>query len=105
MERLATQVSHGFRRKGLDLSPRVIVLFMVLIAVVLALATVRVYLTARVIVSARQLQDMRAEYTGLQRENAVLELGVADHQTVPVVLERAAGMGLQLPDEFEVIDR
>ena len=105
MERLATQVSHGFRRKGLDLSPRVIVLFMLLIALILALAAARVVLTTRVIVSARQLQGMRSKYTDVQRENAMLELGIAKQQGVSVLLLRAEELGFGVPVELDRVER
>jgi hypothetical protein len=105
MERLATQVSHGFRRKGLDLSPRVIVLFMLLIALVLVLAAVRVALTTRVIVSARQLQDMRSGYTDVQRENSTLELDIAKQQGTSFLLRRAEDLGFGIPVEFEIVER
>ncbi|MGD1992237.1 MAG: hypothetical protein PVI59_03505 [Anaerolineae bacterium] len=105
MGEIVAWVTHGFRRRGIDFNARAVALIFALILVIGLLGAARLYLVSQVAAAGRHLQQVRAELNRLQRENATLEMEIAQKRSVSVLMERARQMGLEPVQRVEFVDR
>jgi hypothetical protein len=101
MAQFVDRVAHTFRRQGLDLSPRAVVVFLLLACLIALLGATRLVLASWVTAEARDLQEARREYLQLQKTNSALEEEISAAQSAQSLLVEAYRIGMRLPLEIE----
>ncbi len=93
-------VTHGAKRGWFELSSRTAFYLFAPIVVLALVATLYLMLISRTAARGRNIEQLRAELFGLQRENEQLEVDIAIEGTVTRLEERASALGF-LPAERE----
>jgi cell division protein FtsB len=104
MSEIAAWVTHGFRKRGIELHPRLVWVILALLVLIGLLGTVRLVMVSYVVAAARDLQDARAELSELQQDNADIEAEIARLQSVDVMLARMEEMNLHPAEQVEFLD-
>jgi cell division protein FtsL len=68
------------------------------------LAAARLVLISKVAAAARDLQEMRRDLSGLQQENADLEVEIAGWRSVEGLLDRARELDLEHAEEIRFVE-
>jgi cell division protein FtsL len=105
MQGQATQIIHAYRQAPWRVQRQWVGVF--LLAVIGAAMVAALYLdvTARAALAGREIQELRAEITTVQRENADLETQLADLTATDVMQRLALELGYRpvLPGELDYV--
>lgn len=86
-------VTHGVKRGRLEIGRRTALYLFVLVVVLALMATLYLMLVSRTAARGRRIEQLRSELLRLGRENAQLEVEIAQEGAVDLVRQRALDLG------------
>jgi cell division protein FtsL len=105
MQGQATQIIHAYRQAPWRVQRQWVGVFLLFVIVAAMVAALYLDVTARTAVAGREIQELRAEITTVQRENADLETQLADLTSTSMMRQRAEKLGYRpvLPGELDYV--
>jgi cell division protein FtsL len=105
MQGQATQIIHAYRQAPWRVQRQWVGVFLLFVIVAAMVAALYLDVTARTAVAGREIQELRAEITTVQRENADLETQLADLTSTSMMRQRAERLGYRpvLPGELDYV--
>jgi cell division protein FtsL len=105
MQGQATQIIHAHRQAPWRLQRQWIGAFLLVVIGAAMIAALYLDVTARAALTGREIQELRAQITTVQRENADLETQLADLTSTAVMQQRATELGYRpvQPGELDYV--
>jgi cell division protein FtsL len=105
MQGQATQIIHAYRQAPWRVQRQWVGVFLLVVIGAAMVAALYLDVTARTAVTGREIQELRAQITTVQRENADLETQLADLTSTAAMQRRAEAMGYRpvLPGELDYV--
>jgi len=105
MQGQATQIIHAYRQAPWRVQRQWVGVFLLFVIVAAMVAALYLDVTARTAVAGREIQELRAQITTVQRENADLETQLADLTSTSMMRQRAERLGYRpvLPGELDYV--
>jgi cell division protein FtsL len=105
MQGQATQIIHAHRQAPWRIQRQWIGAFLLVVIGAAMIAALYLDVTARAALTGRDIQELRAQITTVQRENADLETQLADLTSTAVMQQRATELGYRpvQPGELDYV--
>jgi cell division protein FtsL len=105
MQGQATQIIHAHRQAPWRIQRQWIGAFLLVVIGAAMIAALYLDVTARAALTGRDIQELRAQITTVQRENADLETQLADLTSTTVMQQRATELGYRpvQPGELDYV--
>ena len=105
MQGQATQIIHAYKQAPWRLQRQWIGAFLLIVIGAAMIAALYLDVTARTALTGRKIQELRAQVTTVQRENADLETQLADLTSTAAMQQRALELGYRpvLPGELDYV--
>jgi len=101
----ATQIIHAYKQAPWRVQRQYVGAFLLIVIVLALVAALYLDLSARTTLAGREIQELQAEITALQRSNADLETELANLTSSDVMQQRALELGYRpvKPGELDYI--
>ncbi len=105
MQGQATQITHAYKQAPWRVQRQWIGAFLLIVIGVAMIAALYLDVTARAAVAGREIQELRADITTVQRQNADLETQLADLTSTEAMQKRATTLGYRpvQPGELDYV--
>ena len=105
MQGQATQIIHAYKQAPWRVQRQWIGAFLLIVIGAAMIAALYLDVTARAAVAGREIQELRAKITTVQRENADLETQLADLTSTAAMQKRAGELGYRpvQPGELDYV--
>ncbi len=105
MQAQATQIVHAYKQAPWRVQRQYVGAFLLFVIVASMIAALYLSVTAQAAVTGREIQELRFEITGIQRDNADLQTRLANLTSTAVIEQRALQLGYRpvKPGELEYL--
>jgi len=105
MQGQATQIIHAYKQAPWRIQRQWIGAFLLIVIGAAMIAALYLDVTARTALAGREIQQLRIEVAGIQRENADLQTRLADLTSTEVMQQRAVELGYRSvqPGELDYV--
>ncbi|MBV6449588.1 MAG: Cell division protein FtsL [Anaerolineales bacterium] len=105
MQAQATQIVHAYKQAPWRVQRQYVGAFLLFVIVASMIAALYLSVTAQAAVTGREIQELRIEITGIQRDNADLQTRLANLTSTAVIEQRALQLGYRpvKPGELEYL--
>ncbi len=96
-------VTHGVKRGGIEVNRRTVIGVSALITTLILVATLYLMLVGQTAARGRHIEQLQAELARLERENAQLEVQIAEEGSVSRLIQRAYELGFVPAEQVEFL--
>lgn len=96
-------VTHGVRRSRLEMNPRLVVVLAAAGTLVTLVGILYLLLVSYTAAQGRHIEDLQVEFFRLRRENAQLEVEIAEASAIARLQQRAAELGFVPAEQIEYL--